>query len=193
MKIIFSFLLLLSVQTSFAFEATNFTGTKEEVRSYFQTLWGKFKNYDNFHCYRRAHILSYQMSKSNINSMKVFFFKGDKLKMPHDWYYHVAPMVYYKGEGLVMDKGLFEGATFLKDWLEAFGEGHACREITSMDERKKYQASEHCMYMLVPMYYYGPLSLEKLDKTDFEYSDLQDMLFSLTKRQRNIYLNQYPL
>ena len=79
------------------------------------------------------------MSKMNINSMKVFFFKGGSLRMPLDWYYHVAPMIYYQGEGVVMDKGLFKGATTLIDWLDAFGEGKKCLQVKSMNELVEFR------------------------------------------------------
>lgn len=66
--------------------------------------------------------------------MKVFFYKDKKLRMPMDWYYHVAPLVYYQEEGVVFDKGIFMGATYLSDWLESFGEGKKCIEIETMDQ-----------------------------------------------------------
>lgn len=191
---LFAFLLLISLNVKAAdFTATNFTGTKEEVRDVFSRMWGDFKDYDNFHCYRRAHILSYQLSKMNINTMKAFFFKGEALKMPKDWYYHVAPMVYYQGEGVVMDKGLFKGATTLADWLFAFGEGKSCLEVKSMDEYRANYKTQHCMYMIVPMYYYGPLDLEDLTLETFAGEDLSDMVLSLPRRKRDDYLKLYPL
>lgn len=186
------FLLSLNVQAS-EFVPTNFTGTKEEVREVFNRMWSDFKDFDNFHCYRRAHILSYQLSKMNINSTKVFFFKGESLTMPKGWYYHVAPMVYYLGEGVVMDKGLFKGATTLKDWLFAFGEGKTCLEVKSMEEKRANAKTQHCMYMVVPMYYYGPLDLEELTIESFQSEDLSDMLMSLPRRARDDYERLYPL
>ena len=194
MKKLLALLLVVTfnVQAS-DFVATNFTGTKEEVREVFSKMWGDFKSYDNFHCYRRAHILSYQLDKMNIKTMKAFFFKGAALKMPMDWYYHVAPMVYYNGEGVVMDKGLFKGATTLADWLHAFGEGRKCLEVKSMDEYRANYKTETCMYLIVPMYYYGPLDLEDLTAEKFAEEDLGDMLESLPRRARNSYLKQYPL
>jgi len=194
MKKLILFLLLISLNVRASdFVPTNFTGSKEEVRDLFADLWSDFKDFDNFHCYRRAHLLSYQMSKMNINSMKVFFFKGDSLRMPMDWYYHVAPMVYYNGEGVVMDKGLFKGATTLKDWLDAFGEGKKCLEVKGMDEYRASVKTEHCLYMVVPMYYYGPLSLESLTAETFAVEDIQDMLFSLPRRGRDNFQRLYPL
>jgi hypothetical protein len=194
MKSLFIFILLSSFNARASdFVPTNFTGTKEEVRDLFSRMWGDFKDYDNFHCYRRAHVLSYQLSKMNINSMKVFFFKGESLTMPKDWYYHVAPMIYYHGEGVVMDKGLFKGATTLKDWLFAFGEGKPCLEVRSMEEKRSNSKTQHCMYMIVPMYYYGPLDLEVLSAETFHPNDLSDMLISLPRRQRGNYETLYPL
>ena len=184
-------IILVSMSSAQSFEPTNFDGSKQELRSFFDGLWGRFKSFDNYHCYRRAHVLANQMSKEDINSMKVFFFKGNKLRMAMDWYYHVAPMVYYKNEPVILDKGLFEGATYLSDWLQSFGEGHSCKEITSMDEYRKLKSSEYCMYFIVPMYYYSPKDLEILNIDKFKTADLKDMLFSLPKRQRNRYLNKY--
>jgi hypothetical protein len=192
-KLVFALLFISLNLSAAAFNPTNFTGTKDEVRDLFSKLWGDFKDYDNFHCYRRAHILSYQMSKMNINSMKVFFFKGDSMRMPMDWYYHVAPMIYYHGEGVVMDKGLFKGATTLVDWLDAFGEGKKCLEVASMDEYRANVKTQNCLYMIVPMYYYGPLSLEELKTEAFDGVELSDMLMSLPRRQRDDYLELYPI
>jgi hypothetical protein len=194
MKKFLVFLLLISINVRASdFVPTNFTGTKEEVRNLFSSLWTDFKDFDNFHCYRRAHLLSYQMSKMNINSMKVFFFKGDSLRMPRDWYYHVAPMIYYQGNGVVMDKGLFKGATTLEDWLFAFGEGKKCLEVKSMEEYRTNVKVQHCLYMVVPMFYYGPLSLEELTTEAFNLEDLQDMLFALPRRKMDDYERLYPI
>lgn len=99
-KTLFILIFLLAANT-WANEATNLTSTRPEIRNLFNDLWSKFKGYDGNHCYRRAHVLAYQMAQQNINSMKVFFFKGDKLKLPFSWYYHVAPMIYHNGKPVV--------------------------------------------------------------------------------------------
>ena len=109
----------------------------------------------------------------------VFFYKDKKLRMPMDWYYHVAPLVYYQEEGVVFDKGIFMGATYLSDWLESFGEGKKCIEIETMDQKRALYDSVHCMYMIVSMYYYSPKDLEDLTLTDFNRSDLGDMVYSI--------------
>jgi hypothetical protein len=191
-KLILTFL-LLSGLNSFAsdFEPKNYTGTKEEVRELFSTLWKSFKGWDSTHCYRRAHVLSYQMSLSGINSMKVFWFRGDKLKS--SWWYHVSPMVYYQGSGVVLDRGLFPGATHLEDWLGAFSKNKKCAEVFSMDEYREKKSQEHCLYMIVPMYYYGPSQLENLNLNQFEQEDLDDMLISIFPLDRGRYLRNYPL
>ena len=139
-------IILVSMSSAQSFEPTNFDGSKQELRSFFDGLWGKFKSFDN-----------------------------------------------YKNEPVILDKGLFEGATYLSDWLQSFGEGHSCKEITSMDEYRKLKSSEYCMYFIVPMYYYSPKDLETLNIDKFKTADLNDMLFSLPKRQRNRYLNKYQL
>ena len=172
---------------------TNFQGSKEEVRTLFDSLWGKFKSFDNFHCYRRAHILSYEMEQKNIISGKVFFFKGEKLEMPKNWYYHVAPYVLHEGSEVVLDKGLFEGATYLSDWLTAFGDGNKCLRVYSYDDYLKSKKSEICMYFLVSRYFYGPLNLQSSELDHYNPEDLTDMLFALSPRMRKKYLKENPI
>jgi hypothetical protein len=194
MKFALALLLAISFQLKAAeYTPTNFTGDKEEIRDLFDNLWSSFKEMDNFHCYRRAHVLSYQMSKMEINSMKVFFLRGDKLRMQMNWYYHVAPLVYYNGEGIVLDRALLEGATFLEDWLKAFGDEHQCLEVKSMDEYREKKVYQYCLYLIVPMYYYGPLDLEELNITSFRVEDLRDMIYALPQRKRDDYVALYPI
>lgn len=194
MKKILLFLAIISFNAFGAdFTPTNFTGSKDEVRTLFSTLWKDFKQFDNFHCYRRAHVVAHQMNSMQVKSMKAFFLRGDKLKMPLDWWYHVAPMVYYQGNGVVMDRGLLEGATHLEDWLLALSKGKQCKEIQSMNEYRSLKGQEHCFFMIVPMYYYGPEQLEDLTLDSFVMEDLQDMLFSLPARKRDNYQALYPL
>lgn len=195
MKNILILFFILSTQLAAANELkniTNFTGDKDEVRELFDLLWGRFKSFDNYHCYRRAHILSYQLEKENIISGKAFFFKGDKHEMPKNWYYHVAPYILYNGEEVVLDKGLFDGATYLKDWLLAFSENNKCLRIYSYDEYLKNKSSEICMYFLAERFYYGPLNLKE-NLNSYNNADLADMLFSLSPRMRKKYLNLYPI
>jgi hypothetical protein len=189
--------LLLALLSFSAFaqgpRATNFTGEKQELREVFDQLWGNFKDFDNSHCYRRAHVLSYQMTKMNITSEKVFVFFGKELELSKHWWYHVAPLVYYRGEGVVLDKGLFKGATFLSDWIFSFGEGKKCEEIFSMDEYRSKIKTSYCLYLVAPMHYYSPASLESLDLQKFEKDDLYDMIFSLGISARKKYLSKYPI
>ena len=184
-------IVIASSSSASDFEAKNYTGTKEEVRELFSTLWESFKGWDSTHCYRRAHVLSYQMSLSGINTMKVFWFRGDKTRST--WWYHVSPMVYYQGSGVVLDRGLLPGATHLEDWLGALSKNKKCAEVYSMDEFRSRKSQEHCLYMIVPMYYYGPAQLENLNMTQFENDDLQDMLLSIFPLGRSKYLRNYPL
>lgn len=163
------------------------------MREVFDQLWGNFKDFDNSHCYRRAHVLSYQMTRMNITSEKVFVFFGKGLELSHRWWYHVAPLVYYRGEGVVMDKGLFKAAARLSDWLYSFGQGKKCEEIFSMDEYRNKIKNADCLYLITPMHYYSPASLESLDLENFEKEDLYDMVYSIGILARKKYLAKYPI
>jgi len=191
MKILILFLSISFTAQASQFEPTHYQGEKEEVRDVFNSLWSNFKTFDNSHCYRRAHVLSWQMSLENINTMKVFWFRGNKLKL--SWWYHVAPMVYHKNEGVVLDRGLSSGATYLTDWLESLSKGKKCIEVFSMEEYRQKKSSEYCLYLIAPMYYYGPKSLENFDRNEFMESDLKDMLFSIGSLARSRYLKENPL
>jgi hypothetical protein len=194
-KVLIPLLLAFSIQShAQEFNAKNFTGTKQELRDTFASLWSDFKFWDSSHCYQRAHVIAYQMKQMGIDSNKVFCFRGDQLEDRLNWWYHVAPMVYYQGAPVVMDRGLVKGATHLSDWLEALSHGKTCREIKDMNEYEKYKPTEFCLYIVVSMYYYTPLTLENLNRTSFDVIDLQDMVFSISpSRQRNRYLSEYPL
>lgn len=190
------FLCLLFVASpTFAqsYTPANYQGEKQELREMFQSLWSDYKTLDNFHCYRRAHIIAHQMVKKNILPVKAFFFTGDKAKNDLGWWYHVAPMVYYKSEGVVVDRGLLPGATHLKDWYMALSGGSECKEIFSMNEYRQFKPTTACMYFIAPMYYYTPLTLEEIGRTKFVQEELQDMLFALNRGKRDDYLRKYPI
>ncbi len=195
---IFSIFILLSSLTFASdiigdFEVTDYSGSKQELRNVFNKAWGDFKSWDNNHCYRRAHVISYHLKKKlNINTYKVFFFWGARASENHNWWYHVSPAVTYKGDVVTLDKGLVEGATYLEDWTEALSGSKNCLEIYDYKEYKKRYNSETCMYMVTPMHYYGPLDLESYSNNHesiitFRDWDLDDMLFSLSRRSRRNY------
>jgi hypothetical protein len=169
---------------------TNFNGSKEEVRDLFDSLWDKFKSMDNFHCYRRAHVLSNQMQVMGIDSVKVFYFRGSKETLPMNWYYHVAPAVYYKNEIVVMDKALIGGATHLQDWLDALSEKSQCVEFESYSEFLKVKNQVECGYIVSSMFNYGPRDLDE-SKLNFDPSEMYDAMKAIPTFKRKKYERLY--
>jgi hypothetical protein len=102
-------------------------------------------------------------------------------------------MIYYKGDAVVLDRGLQEGATYLKDWTDSLSKDYDCEEIKSFAEYRQKKSTTYCMYLITNMYVYGPNNLENPITMKFEQADLMDMLFSLPKGQRQKYLKQYPI
>ncbi|MCT4643290.1 MAG: protein-glutamine glutaminase family protein [Bacteriovoracaceae bacterium] len=187
------FILLFSLSAfSINYEPTHFSGDRQEVRNLFNSLWSKYKEYKNFHCYRKAHIISYQMKQNNINPVKVFVFNGDRATLPMNWWYHVAPAVYYKNKIVIMDRGLLDGASLLEDWLEAFTGHKTCTQVSDMYEYKQRKPFEKCLYIISDMYQYMPKDLYDFPKQSFEKNDYYDMGFVMSKRHRKRYFSLYP-
>lgn len=90
-------------------------------------------------------------------------------------------------------KGLYDRTMTLEEWLSTLKKHKPCKKITSMDQYRELRPNVYCMYMIVPMYYYGPLDLENLDMEDFNPNDLNDMLNSISVGKRDDYLRKYPI
>lgn len=195
--ILFSFLISISLfaqetEINFDYEITNFSGDKQEVRDLFSSLWSRFKSYDNYHCYRRAHVLANQMKHKEILSAKVFIFLGSQMRREVNWWYHVAPLVKFKNEEVVMDRGLFDGPTYLSDWLESFSGPDGCKQIHSYSEYSEQTGVKECMYIIAPMYHYGPSTLKE-NMNSFDQAQLSDSIFSIPRRHRKKYIYNYPI
>ncbi len=170
---------------------TNFTGDKKEVREVFEKLWYKFKTWDHFHCYRRAQVLVNQFVHLGVKPVKIFYFRGSKDTLPKNWYYHVAPAIYYNSELIVMDRGLFERAAYATDWLDALSRKSNCVEFDTYEEFKAQKKQVDCGYIISSMYTFGPKSLDE-DRTEFVKWELEDSLDSMTRRNRKKYRALYP-
>lgn len=171
---------------------TNFTGDKQEVRDLFDQMWSKFKSWDYFHCYRRAQVLVHQLDLMDIKPVKVFYFRGSKATLPRNWYYHVAPAVYYKGEVVIMDRALFEAPSYGKDWIDALSDKSNCIEFEKYEDFKANKKNVDCGFIVTSMYTFGPRSLDE-DRSDFVRWELIDSLDSMTRRNRKKFLREFPL
>jgi hypothetical protein len=191
MKFLFLVFISLSVFAKTPhYTPTNFNGSKEEVRELFDNLWDNFKSFDNFHCYRRAHVITNQMQVMGVDSVKVFYFRGNKQTLPLQWYYHVAPAVYYKNELVVMDKALIGGATRLNDWIDALSEKSNCIEFEVYSEFLKVADQVECGFIVSSIYNYGPRDLDE-DKTQFDPAEIFDVMKSISPFKRKKYRRLY--
>lgn len=195
-KILLTYTLVLFSSLSFAgtinYTPTNFQGESKEVSELFDQLWSKFKTFDYYHCYRRAHVLANQMVSMGLSPIKVFFFKGNKETLDIDWYYHVAPAVYYKGRIVVLDKGLLPVPLWDDEWLKIMGNRSRCVEFKKYSDFKKEKENVPCGYIISSMYNYGPNDIDE-DRIEFNGKELLDSMFSMRKRQRRKYQKLYPL
>ena len=188
-------LILLTSQLSFSgtlnYTPTNFTGEKQEIRNLFTKLWSKFKSYDHFHCYRRAQVLANQFVHLDVKPVKIFYFRGSKDTLPRNWYYHVAPAVYYKGELVVMDRGLLEQATAAQDWLDALSENSNCVEFKTYKAFLDVKNQVDCGYVVTSMFNYGPRDLDE-NREEFVRWELNDSLDAMSNRKAKKYRSLYP-
>jgi hypothetical protein len=147
-------------------------------------------------CYQRASYWAHQLQQQfGTRSMKVFLFFTEAYrslppprgKPAHRWWFHVAPMVYYRDSAgelteMVIDRGWPNTITRpqrMKEWSDVFVDTYReCRVISSYAEvnaqqeewrrdanrvRREAYRREHCLLRIVPMYYYQPVDVENLD------------------------------
>jgi hypothetical protein len=187
-------IIFFSINTySQEYTTTNFKNDPQEVFDLFDSLWDDYKWYDQSHCYRKAHLISYEMSKKDIVSSKVFLFIGDGDTFGDGWWYHVAAFVNFKNRPVVMDKGLIPAPLFLEDWMRSLTKTKSCEKINSFKEYKELKSKYKCMYLITNMYQYYPSDLDSLNKNSFSGSDLEDMLFVIPKRKRRKFKNKTSL
>lgn len=169
--------------------------TREELMRLFRSTTPASKFFARSQCFRRAHHWSYDLwMDSKIKSMKAFIFFTKKYirEYNYDWWFHVAPFVYYAPEGNVpgagkMNEAVLDSMYFteapvpLDDWASAFMENQAkCAEIQKYADFEAVQEKDYCVVRKVPMYYYAPDNVEELDGQGkalqtFESWELEDM------------------
>jgi hypothetical protein len=119
-------------------------------------------------CFDRAHNWSYDLDQQfHIKNFKVFIFytKLFREKVDSKWDFHVAPMVASKDSKnpIVLDKTFMEKATPLPEWVNYFSKGKSCLYVNTYPEDYGVDKSNWCYILQVPMYYYGPDSIEAVD------------------------------
>ena len=172
------------------YEATVIQNDRNFLKKLFNEMTPDSNFRYNSQCFRRAHTWSYDMyDYDNVKSMKAFLFFTPRYIREYgfDWWFHVAPFVYFKtADGVthevILDKSLAPGGGVeMNDWATAFMENHVnCPEIQKYQDYEANVNKDYCLIRKVPMYYYQPDNVEALDKegkvlTDFQQTDLIDM------------------
>ena len=131
-------------------------------------------------CSNRALIWNYDLKRNHeINSAKIFLFYAQKDRdfSFKKWWYHVAPVINFRGNLLVMDAGfpgLIHGPLKISDWLSTFAQKDNCREIKSNETElieliysgRQFPSvtsyGKHDCYMIIaPAGYWTPSSVAK--------------------------------
>jgi len=154
-------------------------GTFERANGIFAGLHNRFTRRSE--CFQRAHIWAYQMSRVQINSMKVFLFFTEKYIRGYNykWWFHVAPFVYVDGVQHVMDRSFTAKPLVMQEWTNHFMKNRAvCPTIRTYSDYSRNEYAAYCFLAKLPMYYYNPLDLQRLERgielTEFQTSHLNN-------------------
>ena len=136
-------------------------------------------------CSNMAHVWTYEEFKeSGTKAMKVFLFFTNRYikKYRFEWWFHVAPLYFYKdGEKIipqVLDRRYTTLPLDVDTWTEHFIEsGKRCKKIMHYREYNRNDRNEDCFVLPVSMYYWQPRNI-RLDsksgkvKTQFHQGEL---------------------
>ncbi|MDA9189698.1 protein-glutamine glutaminase family protein [bacterium] len=125
-------------------------------------------------CYSRAHVWSYELFKNyKVVTEKVFLFFTSTYRRMYNykWWFHVSPGVFIQSRFFVLDRAFSSGPTPLRNWTNQFVKSaRTCQVIKNMqtyhyhDNRTAF-VNPHCFVRVVPMGYYQPNEIEKLDSS----------------------------
>ena len=151
----------------------------------------------NDNCFNRAQFWSrtYQSVESkrdrdsSLGTDKVFIFFSQAYisKFDHNWWYHVAPVVYLNKRDARSAWALdptFMGkeAVTLRAWLKAF-DGHTngkCQQIQNIDEYYANNDKPICMYAIASMFHYNPSDLSANRRmSNWRCSDFERLVESI--------------
>ncbi len=147
--------------------------SKSDLFNIFDSVYPyKYYSYDvNDDCFNRAHFwsrtyehnLSSKNQRMGTDKVFIFFSQAYTKKYDHNWWYHVAPMVYYQNTNFpyVIDPTFIDDPLSLQQWLEAFDPNTdgRCIEINSLEEYMFYNSRPVCMYLRTSMFSYIPSDL----------------------------------
>lgn len=161
--------------------------TVDEVIDLFESLYHYSQNfYDvNDNCFNRAHYWArskqYQQFKRGFNQRTekafIFFSRAYIEKYDHNWWYHVAPMIYLNTDSeklpVVFDPTFIEQPVTLEGWLSMFDSNTdgKCERINSLNDYYRNNHRPVCMYIVSSMYSYVPSDLNHRPLRNWRCSD----------------------
>lgn len=119
-------------------------------------------------CYNRAHIWSYEWFLNHTvysNKSWLFFTRKYIRKFKFEWWFHVAPSVQVRDNGVVKEKimDIKYGRSPIdpKRWTDIFmlNDAH-CPLVTTYSDYANYPESGWCFTMRSSMFYYQPFDIE---------------------------------
>jgi hypothetical protein len=103
--------------------------------------------------------------------MKVFmFFTAKYIREYHyQWWFHVSPFTYVKANDEVSERVLdyyfMKEPVSMRTWSDHFiAPKTECPTVNHYSEYDQHQYDSYCYLMKVPMYYWQPQDLEKLEQ-----------------------------
>lgn len=160
----------LSIQSDFVPSVLN---SFDEVRSLFFEM--RPSPVLHSECWQRAHVWAYEWrAKHQLFTSKAWiFFTRKYLRENTDltWWFHVAPLVHVKLDGVikerVLDRKYTNGPISIKKWTDTFMRNREnCRHVETYSDHANYQDSASCFIQKSSMYYLQPMDLELLEKFD---------------------------
>lgn len=145
----------------------------QKAQNYFNTMRRDYNRWSQ--CFNRAHIWSYDLDqKYNVRTGKIFIYFSSEFvrKYDYDWWFHVAPTVYVKGQGgssveMVVDRKYSSQPQLVRDWTNYFiFTKTKCLDVHAYSEYKyaKDNPNLDCILQRRSMYYWEPRDMEDQEK-----------------------------
>jgi hypothetical protein len=137
-----------------------------------------------------------------VNSLKVLVYYSRRYRREiknSKWWFHISPVVKVEDELYAMDREFRRKPETVKDWQNYFtktipDKSYDCKQITHYSEFKNSydDYSEWCFTQLTSMYYWGPNTIDRLEKkgiqmTEFSNSILQKAAKEAFRKSSSVY------
>lgn len=162
-----------------------------EVNQLFNSMYHYDSNsYDvNDNCFNRAQYWSRTqqfiqeekgVENSGTDKVFIFFSRAYTSKYNHNWWYHVAPVIYQGREKspVVFDSTFLGRPVSLERWLQAFDQytDGNCKKIESIDEFYRNSLEPICMYIVASGFNYVPSDLGRRKLQNWRCRDFKSVM-----------------